>query len=98
MFILSTLCIAQTSYLTLSASKDAMIREYNGIGDGNNYGTTPYLNMHAWTNGGIPVTHRSLIDFDLSTPTLLSPKIIDFRGNKLTTKPKNIRYRSYFKK
>ena len=67
MFILSTLCIAQTSSLTLSASKDAMIREYNGIGDGNNYGTVQYLNMHAWTNGGIPVTHRSLIDFDLST-------------------------------
>ena len=63
---LSTLCSAQTSFLTLSASKDATIREYNGIGDGNNYGTVPFLNMHAWTNGGITANQRSLIDFDLS--------------------------------
>ena len=64
--MLSTLCRAQTSYLTLSASKDAPIREYNGVGDGNNYGAAPFLNIQAWTNGGLTATQRSLIDFDLS--------------------------------
>ena len=34
--ISSTLCRAQTSSLTLSASKVAAIREYNGVGDGVN--------------------------------------------------------------
>ena len=52
--ISSTLCRAQTSSLTFSASKDAFIREYNGVGDGINYGTFPFLNMHAWTNAGVP--------------------------------------------
>jgi len=65
LFCLPLLCIAQTS-LTLSASKDAAIREYNGIGDGNNYGTVPFLNIQSWTNGGITANQRSLIDFDLS--------------------------------
>ena len=64
-FCLPILCSAQTS-LTLSASKDAAIREYNGIGDGNNYGTVPFLNIQAWTNGGLTANQRSLIDFDLS--------------------------------
>ena len=57
MFILSTLCIAQTSSLTLSASKDAMIREYNGIGDGNNYGThqiSEYACMDKWRYSSYP--------------------------------------------
>ena len=64
--LLPTLCKAQTSYVTLSASKDAVIREYNGVGDGNNYGLVPFLNMHAWTNSGTAVNQRSLINFDLS--------------------------------
>ena len=65
LFCLPILCSAQTS-LTLSASKDAVIRELNGVGDGNNYGTAPYLNMHAWTNIGNTAIQRALIDFDLS--------------------------------
>ena len=64
--LLPTLCKAQTSYVTLSASKDAVIREYNGVGDGNNYGLVPFLNMQAWTNSGSSVNQRSLINFDLS--------------------------------
>jgi len=65
LFCLPILCSAQTS-LILSASKDAVIRELNGVGDGNNYGTAPYLNMHAWTNIGNTANQRALIDFDLS--------------------------------
>ena len=64
--ISSTLCRAQTSSITLSASKDASIREYNGVGDGINYGTVPFLNIQAWTNSGGPAIQRSLIEFDLS--------------------------------
>ena len=64
--ISSEICRAQTSSLTFSASKDAPIREYNGVGDGINYGTAPFLNMQAWTNAGGPAIQRSLIDFDLS--------------------------------
>ena len=32
---------------------------------------------------------------NLATPTLFPPKITDFRGITLITKPKNIRFRSY---
>lgn len=65
LFILPLFLQAQST-LVLSASKDAPIREYNGVGDGNNYGTVPFLNIQAWTNGGITANQRSLIDFDLS--------------------------------
>lgn len=57
---------AQTHYDTLSPSKDAMIRRLGSQGDNNNYGNYPWVNMHAWSNGGQTVVHRSLIDFDLS--------------------------------
>ena len=52
---------------TLYASKDALIRYYDHQGDPVNHGDYEYLNMHAWTNAGIFVLHRSLIDFDLSS-------------------------------
>ncbi len=57
--------LSQTT-ITLEASKDVMIRYFGSDGDTQNYGSYPYINMHAWTNGGYYVVHRSLIDFDLS--------------------------------
>ncbi len=55
--------------IILEASKDALIRYYDLSGDTNNYGDYEYLNMHAWTNSGKYIVHRSLIDFDLSEIT-----------------------------
>ncbi len=46
--------------------QDAMIRQFGGVGDNQNYGSYKWINMHSWTNGGNPVNHRSLIEFDLS--------------------------------
>ena len=60
---------AQTTTITLPASKDAAIREYKGVGDGNNYGSVPFLNIQSWTNLGYTANQRSLIDFDLSMIT-----------------------------
>ena len=51
---------------TLPAEKDALLRQYNGIGDNTNRGNYQYTNMAAWTNGGFPVNSRTIIDFDLS--------------------------------
>lgn len=45
--------------------KDAIIRYYSGP-DESNYGNHPFVNMHAWTNSGTKVLHRSLIEFDIS--------------------------------
>ena len=54
------------SSLSLNVSQDALIRYFNGSGDDVNYGDYEFVNMHAWTNGGQIVIHRSLLEFDLS--------------------------------
>lgn len=51
--------------LTPDKGKDAIIR-YCIEPDTINYGDHPLLNIHAWTNNGNPVIHRSLFDFDLT--------------------------------
>ena len=61
-----TLNVSGQDTTTLVASKDALIRYYNLSGDTINRGDYEYINMHAWTNSGMYVVHRSLIDFDLS--------------------------------
>lgn len=48
-------------------TKDAMVRAYNGLSDGLNYGGYEYINMHGATNGGVWTIQRSLIEFNLST-------------------------------
>ena len=50
----------------LLVEKDALLRQYNGVGDNTNRGNYPYTYMGAWTNGGFPVNSRTVIDFDLS--------------------------------
>ena len=57
----------QQQSINLSATRDVMIREFNGSCDGNNYNTVQYINMHSWTNGGNLVNQYSLIDFNLNT-------------------------------
>ena len=53
--------------VNLNASKDAMIKAVNGVGNNKNRGDYPFLSMHAWTNSNDLVYHRSLIDFDLTS-------------------------------
>ncbi len=60
------LSFGQTT-VSFNPEKDAMIRSYNGTGDNTNYGTYPLNNIHAWTNSGNDVVHRSLLSFDLSS-------------------------------
>ena len=43
-----------------------MIRRNGLYGDNENHGDYPFINMHAWTNEGRFVAHRSLIEFDLT--------------------------------
>lgn len=57
----------QAQEISLNASKDAMIKAVNGVGNNNNRGDYPYISMHAWTNSSQTVYHRSLIDFDLTS-------------------------------
>ncbi len=49
--------------------KDALIRS---LSPNTNYSNNVDFNAHAWTNSGTPVTHRSLIEFDLSAIPLNS--------------------------
>jgi hypothetical protein len=42
-----------------------MIRYVDHSGDSVNHGDYKYINMHAWTNDGKYVAHRSMLDFDL---------------------------------
>ena len=58
---------AQSIIVTLNPSKDAMIRYFDHSGDSLNHGDYQFINMHAWTNDGKYVVHRSMIDFDLSS-------------------------------
>lgn len=71
LFILITLSsqtlLAQNT-LTLrpdaASGKDAYIRDLSPY---TNYGSHTDYSAHSWTNGGIPVTCRSLLEFDLSS-------------------------------
>ena len=45
-------------------AEDALIR-FHGTADTSNYGSHSLVNVHAWTNSGVPVIHRSLVEFDL---------------------------------
>ena len=63
---LGSISASSQDTITLEASKDAVIRYLNISGDTNNYGNYEYLNMHAWTNSGTYIVHRSLLDFDLT--------------------------------
>lgn len=66
-FLFLTVSLSAQSVTTLYASQDALIRRYGLFGDNTNHGDYEYINMHAWTNGGVFVAHRSLIEFDLTT-------------------------------
>ena len=50
---------------TILPQKDAMIHEYiNNVNK--NYGDYPYFKTQEWTNGGVPYSIRSLIEFNLN--------------------------------
>lgn len=52
--------------VTLPVEQDAMVRYFGNQADPQNFGGYAYINMHAWTNGGTYVVHRSLMAYDLS--------------------------------
>jgi len=85
-----TVTFAQTT-VTLQPEKDAVIRELAGTGDNTNYGNEAYVNMHAWTNGGNEVVHRSLINFDLSNipngSTILNSELYLYSDQNSTAYP-----------
>jgi Secretion system C-terminal sorting domain len=88
--LVSTITFAQITD-TIQVEKDALIREFNGVGDNTNYGNYPYINMHAWTNGGVDVIHRTLVDFDLSTipngSTILNAELLLYTDKNSTKYP-----------
>ena len=57
--------------------KDALIRS---LSPNTNYSNNVDFNAHAWTNSGNPVTHRSLVEFDLSSipPTSTVIIVVEF--------------------
>ncbi|WP_421754463.1 DNRLRE domain-containing protein [Croceimicrobium sp.] len=89
--IFSTSLMAQSTVTnTFTPSKDAMIRQLGGVGDQNNYGTYPWVNMHAWTNSNQTVVHRSLIDFNLSS--IANSSIVDSAFLILQVPPSGSQY------
>ncbi len=66
-FLLATSSLAAQTVQYIFTSKDAMIRRFQFSVDTTNHGDYEYINMHAWTNNGSYVVHRSLIEFDLSS-------------------------------
>ena len=65
--LLTNNSIAQDTLLLQPDSicgKDALLRS---LSPNTNYSNNLDFNAHAWTNSGNPVTHRSLIEFDLSS-------------------------------
>ncbi|QNR24782.1 DNRLRE domain-containing protein [Croceimicrobium hydrocarbonivorans] len=84
---------AQTLIIdTLNTSKDAMIRKLGNTPDPLNYGSYPWENMHAWTNNGQAVVHRSLIDFNLNG--ISNPSLIDSAFLVLQVPPSGVQYSS----